>query len=141
MMDIYKTFGPGSLSVAQYKLSRGEVLTKAELAQIIRANPGVALPAAIADHMAQWFEGKVKGRRGRKPAGAGALIRNFLALIYYERYLSWLQARQRRAALTNHPTVHWWQGPPHERAARMAARRLGCNQSWRHIQNLVSRQH
>jgi hypothetical protein len=77
-------------------------------------------------------------RRGRKRRAIDD-IKNILAISLYERWLPWLQARRRRPGWTDSKTVHWWQGPPHERAARMVARWLGRNQSWRSVLNLVSR--
>jgi len=137
-MNIDQKFRIGSLALAQYKLSKGKVLSGAELAQILRTNPGVALPPAIAEHMADWFEGKVKERRGRKAAGVADELRILWALSLRGRYLSWLQARRRGSGLTDHPTIDWWRGPPHERASRMAVLRLRLNRSWQHLENLAS---
>jgi hypothetical protein len=64
---------------------------------------------------------------------------DLLAVTYYERWLPWLQARKKRPGWRDSKTIDWWQGPPHERAARMVARRLRRNQSWRSVLNLVSR--
>jgi hypothetical protein len=138
-MDFYRKFGMGSLSLAQYKLSKGQVLSRAELAAILRTNPGEPLPRAIAEHMADWFDGKVKERRGRKPAGVADELRILWALSRRNRYLTWLQARHRRCGLTDHETIEWWRGPPHERASRMAVRRLRLNMTWQHLQNLAAR--
>ena len=115
--------------------------SRAELAQILRTNAGVALPPGIAQHMADWFEGKVKERRGRKPTGVVDELRILWALSLRGRYLSWLQTRRRQSGLIDHATIEWWQGPPHERASRMAVRRLRLNLSWQHLQNLASRCH
>jgi hypothetical protein len=138
-MDFYRKFGMGSLSLAQYKLSKGQVLSRAELAAILRTNPGEPLPPAIAEHMAEWLEGKVKEQRGRKPAGVADELRILWALSLRDRYLKWLQARHRRCGLTDHETIEWWRGPPHERASRMAVRRLRLNMTWQHLQNLAAR--
>jgi hypothetical protein len=140
-MDFYRKFGMGSLSLAQYKLSKGQVLSRAELAAILRTNPGEPLPRDIAEHMADWFEGKVNQRCGRKRTGFADGLRILSALDLRARYLGWLQARRRRSGLTDHPTVEWWRGPPHERASRMAVRHLSLNLSWQHLQNLASRWH
>src|SRR4026209_2359346 len=110
-MNIDQKFRIGSLALAQYKLSKGKVLSTAELAQILRTNPGVALPPAIAEHMADYFEGKVKQRRGQKAAGVADELRILYVLDLRDRYLKWLQARQRRSGLTDHPNVEWWRGP------------------------------
>jgi hypothetical protein len=84
------------------------------------------------------FKSPVRRRRGRRRSASNE-IRNFWAISLYERWLPWLQARKRRMGLPDSPRVHWWQGPPHERAARMVAKRLRRNQSWRSVLNLVSR--
>ena len=77
-------------------------------------------------------------RRGRKRLASNELM-DTLAVFRYERWLPWLQARKRRMGLRNSPTIDWWQGPPHERAARMLATWLRRNQSYRSVLNLVSR--
>jgi hypothetical protein len=138
-MDFDRKFGVGSLPLAQYKLSKGQVLSRAELGQILRTNPGEPLPLDVAEHMADWFDGKVKERRGRKPAGVADELRILWALSRRNRYLTWLQARHRRCGLTDHETIEWWRGPPHERASRMAVRRLRLNMTWQHLQNLAAR--
>jgi hypothetical protein len=50
-MDFYRKFSVGSLLLAQYKLSKGTVLSRAELAATLRTNPGEPLPRAITEHL------------------------------------------------------------------------------------------
>jgi hypothetical protein len=138
-MNIDQKFRIGSLALAQYKLWKGKIVSRAELAAILRTNPGVALPTCIADHMADSFEGKVKGRCGPRPAGIVGQLRQLYALMLRDRYLNWLRARHCRSRLTKNRAADWWRGPPHERASRMAIRRLRLNLSWRYLENLASR--
>ena len=78
-------------------------------------------------------------RRGRKRQAA-RVLQDFWACNLYRRWLTWLRARQRRSGLPDSPTIDWWRGAPHERAARMVARRLrGRNLSHRAVLNMVSR--
>jgi hypothetical protein len=78
-------------------------------------------------------------RRGRTRLASTELL-DLLAVIYYQRWLIWLQARKRRSGLVDSRTVEWWQGQLHERAARIVAKLLGCrNISYRAILNLVSK--
>lgn len=78
-------------------------------------------------------------RRGRTRLAETEWL-DLLAVIYYQRWLIWLQARKRRAGLVDSQTADWWQGPPHERAARIVAKLLGRrNISYRAVLNLVSK--
>jgi hypothetical protein len=135
-MDIYQKFGPTSFAVIERRLSRGEFVAPADLALAIEANPDVALPSVIRDYLIGTLQGDVKARRGRKPPGPAAQLLNLYALILYEHYLPRLQARWRRYG---RPVSNRGQNAPHQRAAQLVARRLGRNQSYRHILNLVSR--
>lgn len=74
-------------------------------------------------------------RRGRKRRAQNQIM-NLLAISHYEKRLAWLQSRKRRMGLQGSSTI---QDPPHELAARMVAKWLGRNQSYRSVLNLVSR--
>ncbi len=142
-MDVYEKFGPTSFAVIERRL-RGTFIALAELALALEANPDVDPPPAVRDYLIRTLRGEVTARRGREPGGITDQLRDLLAVVLYERNFTWLSRRKKRdgqlkgwAAIRS---ADWWHGPPHERAARMAERRLRRrNLSWRHIVNLASR--
>ena len=78
-------------------------------------------------------------RRGRKRLASTQLL-DLLAVTLYEWWLARLRARHARCGLTDSARAEWWQGPPHERAARIVAKRLGGrNISYRSVLNIVSK--
>jgi hypothetical protein len=140
-MNLFEQFGPGTFANTERKLARGEFVDDKELALVLRNNPDAVLPPPIREYMIRWLEGEVKAPRGRKPLGVKGEIRNVLAGAHYKRYFAWLVRRQQRFGLTGWMPIkhaHWWQGPPHERAARMVKRRLFRRHNWRHVLNIVS---
>ena len=139
-MNIFQMFGSDSFEDIEQMLAQGIYISAEALASAIQSNPDQVLPGAVRDYLVQMLEGKVRAPRGRKRGGAAQDLRNTYARVLYESYLAWLQAREHSLGLSDCPTVHWWQGPPHERAARMAAQRAYPNHSWRHVLNMVSRQ-
>jgi hypothetical protein len=141
--QFYAEFHTGTFENLSRKLGRGEHVSGDELALALRSNPDVPVPPVVRDYLCRYLEGKVRKPRGRKPGGAVQLVRDADAAALYERYLSWLQRRKRRFGLVGWPALQcadWWQGPPHERAARMVARRWFPNHTWEHVRNIVSSQ-
>lgn len=84
--------------------------------------------------------------KGRKALPEMAKRRQAMILRYlYQRNLAWLRRRKERYGhLNGWPSIRqadWWQGPPHERAARMVAKRFHYGAgSWRSIVNMTSSQ-
>ena len=143
MQNVYAEFYAGTFENLVRKLGRGEHVGGAELALALRSNPDVPVPPIVRDYLCQYLKGKVRKPGGRKPGGAVQLVRDVCAAGLYQQYLAWLKRRKRRFGLTGWPALEpadWWQGPPHERAARMVARRMFRNHTWRHVQNIVSSQ-
>ena len=141
MQDVYAEFRAGTFESLARKLGRGEHVSGDELALALRSNPDVPVPSDVHDYLCQHLEGTVRKPRGRKPGGALQLIRDAYAAALYERYLAWLKRRKRRLGLKGWSALQgadWWQGPPHERAAPMVAKRLFQRHTWEHVRNIVS---
>ena len=137
-MDIYQEFGPSNFAVLERRLARGEFITGPELALALRTNPDVMPPPAVRDYEIRFLEGKVKAPRGRKPPGPLVKFLTLYAEILYDRYLPRLQRLKPPSGKFKSRSGEKF--APHEAARHMVAKRLGRNQSARHIQNLVSRQ-
>lgn len=128
----------------QHSLERAEYVDGDRLAVALREQAGKPVPPAVLDYLCRFLEGKISKPKGRKPVPIGEQRRTQMLVRYsYNRYLEWLKARKKRYGdLEGWSLIqgaNWWQGPPHERAARMAARRwLYGAESWRHVHNLLS---
>jgi hypothetical protein len=132
MRNVYAEFYAGTFENLVRKLGRGEHVGGAELALALRSNPDLPVPPVVRDYLCRYLEGKVRKPGGRKPGGAVKLVRDVWAAGLYQQYLAWLKRRKRRFGLTGWLELRcadWWQGPPHERAARMVARRMFRNQN------------
>lgn len=128
----------------QHSLERGEYVDGGRLATAIREQAGKPIPPDVLDYLCRFLEGKVSKPKGRKPVPISEQHRTRMLLRYsYNRYLDWLKARKKRYGHLEGwsfiKEASWWQGPPNERAARMAAHRwLYGAESWRHVHNLLS---
>ena len=139
---MYAEFAWGTYRSLEVTIARDGVVDGKELAEALRRHRGEPIPAKVFAHLCARLEGAAK-KRGRKPDGPIGHFRAILAPVFYERYLVWLQQRKRRCGLEGWPGIKaadWWRGPPHERAARMVAKRLFPNHTWRHVANFVSSQ-
>ncbi|MBA4228649.1 MAG: hypothetical protein C0456_18750 [Hyphomonas sp.] len=108
----------------------------------LRDNAREPIPDAFIDYLMRRLEGEVRKQRGRGRTAQSSTValRNLLISSRFERYERWLTARKTRSGLKGWSavrTAEWWQGPPSERAARMAQRRSGLNVSWRRIQDIA----
>jgi hypothetical protein len=116
-----------------------------QIARALRANAGIPLPPMIHDYLCNLLEGKIKAPAGRPSDTKAAAIKQIRKLLIpstYERYLAWLRKRKRSKGLTDWAAIQrvdWWQGSPHERAARMTARALRYPVDWRTVLNIVSK--
>ena len=113
-----------------------------DLMAAIIANSKQPIPQVVLEQLRQRLDGKAKKARGGKQPDAMARFREMLIPIDYERYLRWLQRRQKSLGLTGWSYIRgaaWWNGPPHERAARMTHARLMKHADWRHVLNIVSK--
>ena len=94
-------------------------------------------PPAVRDYTNRFLEGKVKAR-GRKRPGLVLQLWNLYAGALYDRHLARLQRLKPLSGKFKSRSGEEF--APHEAAGHMVVRRLGRNQSARHIQNLLSRQ-
>ena len=113
-----------------------------KLARLLRAEPPQLLQPLIREYLCDVLQGRVRKPLGRpeEPLNANAYMRLFWAAQNYRRFLAWLQKRQRSRGLEGWCPIKeadWWQGPPHERAARMAAKRYRGHIDWRRLRNLI----
>ena len=107
-----------------------------------------SLPATTSEDVQMYIrdvlEGRVGKPRGRPKAdNATATIKDILAPLTYYRYLAWLQRRRKTIGLDGWSLLRrhdqdWWQGPPHERAARMTCRRLRLGKDWGRLLRVLS---
>ena len=122
---------------------RRAYISPEQIARALRKNPGVPLPPAIHDYLCDFLEGKIRAPAGR-PADSENPVRHLkksLIPITYARYFAWLKRRERSMDLDGWKLIRgadWWQGPPHERAARMTCRYLRLAMDWRRVENIVS---
>lgn len=115
-----------------------------QIAQLLRQYPEIPLSPTIRDYLCDFLEGKIKAPAGR-PSDLGnpvKLLKKALIPLTYERYLTWLQKRNRTVGLDGWKQIRnadWWKGAPNERAARMTSHRFEYSMDWRGIQNIVSK--
>lgn len=108
----------------------------------LRDNAREPFPEAVINYLRQRLEGEARKQRGRGRSAHSSTVelRNLLISSRFERYERWLTARKTRSGLKGWSairTAEWWQGPPSERAARMALRKTGLNVTWRRIQDIA----
>lgn len=126
------------------RLTEGDYVAPEELAANLRKHGQRPIPRETLEYLCQLLEGKVPAPKGRKALPELAKRRQAMILRYfYQRNLAWLQRRKKRYGhLNGWPSIcqaDWWQGPPHERAARMVAKRFHYGAgSWRSLLNEIS---
>src|SRR5690606_29786301 len=99
----------------------------ADLAKALRASPGTPLPPKLHAYLCRYLEGSIQHPRGRRTNALEEACREVVVPDLYQHYLGWLQRREARLGLDGWScirTAPWWQGSPHERAARMVARAI-----------------
>jgi hypothetical protein len=140
--NLYDLYGPTSLISLERRIAEGKIPTADELAAVLEVNSAEPLPAWFSALVVASLRGELKKKRGRPPNDdALSDIRFQLARGKYPRYLAWLQKRDRSVGLKGWPALrgqHWWKGPPHERAARMATARWLRHVDWKTFLNRVS---
>jgi hypothetical protein len=140
--SLFDLFDAASLLNLERRLAEGKIPTAEELAAVLEANSGEALPAWFSALVVKSLRSELKKKRGR-PAKDDALssIRFQLAMAKYHHYLTWLQKRERSVGLKGWTAVRdqsWWTGSPHERAARLVTSRWLRHMDWRSFLNRVS---
>lgn len=139
----YDLYGRDSLIFWQGQIAKGVTPTRTELADILEHNADKPLPPWFIALVADALRGTLKQKRGPKRATLLDRIHLSFAQYYYQRQLAWLQQRDQRHGLADWPCIrgaNWWQGPPHERAARMTHKRFYPMRDWRTVLNLMSSQ-
>ena len=139
--SIYDLYGPTSLLNLERSIAEGKTPTAPELAAILETNSEKPLPPWFIAIVVKCLRGELKKRPGRPKDSALSEIRFTLAKGKYQRYLEWLQKRQRSSGLGGWSAVRgqdWWDGPPYERAARIVTARWLKHMSWKAFLNRIS---
>ena len=141
--NLYDLFGPTSLNRWERLVSEGELPTNQQLAEIVEANAGDPLPGWLIELVAKGLRDELKQRAGRPKQNAHSEMRFTVAKFQYTRVLRWLQKREQTIGLRGWPILRgqeWWQGPPHERAARIVTARWLRHIYWKTFLNKLSSQ-
>lgn len=139
--NLYDLYGPTSLINLERSIADGKTPTGPEIAAILEANSDEQLPPWFIEIVVKSLRGELKKRAGRPKESWLSEIRFAIARGKYQRYLEWLQKRQRSSGLGGWPAVRgkdWWTGPPHERAARIVTERWLKHMSWQAFLNRIS---
>ena len=140
--NLFDLYGSTSLLNLERRIAEGKIPTADELAAVLEANSAGPLPAWFSALVVKSLRGDLKKKRGRPPKDdALSSIRFQLAMSKYRQYLAWLQKRKRSVGLNGWSGLrgqHWWEGTPHERAARMATARWLRHMDWKAFLNRVS---
>ena len=137
---MYAQFAWGTFRSLEVAIARDGAVDGKELAEALRRHRDEPIPDKVFAHLCTRLEGTDK-KRGRKPDKFLTHVREVLAPDRYERYLHWLQHRKRKCGLEGWPYIReadWWKGAPHERAAKMVAKRLFPYNTWRYVLNFIS---
>lgn len=114
----------------------------AELVAILTRNAHEPIPAVVLAHIEARLDGTARKRRGRKRVAPIHTVREQMICYAFFRYLAWLTSRQKSRGLAGWPAIQeaeWWQGPPSERAARMARRKWDHTIAWETVQKMAYR--
>ena len=140
--NLFDLFDATSLLNLERRLAEGKIPTADELAAVLEANSAGPLPAWFSALVVKSLRGELKKKRGRpKDENPLSSIYFQFAMAKYHQYLPRLQKRERSVGLDGWPALRgkpWWDGPPHERAARMATARWLPHIDWRSFLNRVS---
>lgn len=140
--SIYDLYGSTSLLNLERSIAEGKIPTGVELAAILEANPEASLPPWFIAIVVKSLRGELKKHPGRPKDNVLSEIRFAMATGKYQRYLEWLRKRQLSSGLGGWSAVRgqdWWDGPPHERAARIVTARWLKQMSWRTFLNKASK--
>ena len=108
------------------------------LADLVR-NAREPIPEVVLGHLRTRLDGNARKRRGRGRRSPSRDIRNMLITLKFEAFETWLDARQNTHGIDGWSAIRhadWWQGPPSERAARMARRRWAPSLGWERVRNI-----
>lgn len=138
---LYDLFDPTSLVHLERSIAEGKIPNREELAAVLEANSDRRLPAWFIATIIKSLRGELKKRGGRHEHHPVLRMRLDLAKQKYQRYLAWLQEREASSGLEGWSAVRgkdWWDGSPHERAARIVTAGWLKHMGWRSFLNRVS---
>jgi len=141
--NIYDLFDGTSLQRWERLVREGQIPSKEQLAEIIEANSDKPLPIWFVEVVAKSLRGELRQRPGRPKQSALSQFCFAVAEIRYHQILSWLKKREQSCGLKGWAILQktdWWQGPPHERAAKIVTARWLRHISWKSFLNRVSSQ-
>ncbi|WP_156929113.1 hypothetical protein [Bradyrhizobium sp. th.b2] len=140
--NLFDLFDATSLLNLERRIAEGRIPTADELAAVLEANSAEPLPAWFSELVVKSLRGELKKKRGRpKDDSPLSVIRFQLAKAKYYQYLDWLQKRELSVGLKGWAAVRnqsWWDGSPHERAARLVTSRWFRHMDWKSFLNRVS---
>jgi hypothetical protein len=139
--SLHDLFGATGLPNLERSIAEGKIPTAAELANILDANSERPLPAWFLAILIKSLRGELPRRRGRPSETFLSETRFEIAKWEYPRYKAWLQKRKGSSGLNGWSAVRgheWWDGAPHERAARIVTARWLKHMTWRAFLNRVS---
>jgi hypothetical protein len=141
--SLFDLYGPTSLLNLERSVGEGKIPSAGELASVLEANSDRPLPPWFVAMLVKSLRGELRRRPGRPKQSFLADTSFEVAQWKYHRCLAWLQKRERSSGLKGWAAVRgkdWWNGPPHERAARIITERWLTHMSWRAFLNRVSSQ-
>lgn len=136
------------------KIRNGEYVSPDRIANARRDYPNETPSPEFTEYAEKLARGEIKKPRGPKPNNTVKYIWQFnLAMELsdrVDRYHDWLRKRKKRFGLRGWSYIRdadWWQGPPRERAYRMAMARARKARKifrripieWRHASDLCAR--
>jgi hypothetical protein len=139
--SLYELFEATSLQNCQRLLDNGEIPAPELLADILEANADRPLPAWFIELVAKSLKGELKRKSGRPRETLFARCRFAAAEHEYLSLLKWLVKREKTLGLKGWSILRgkeWWEGPPHERAAKITTEKWRLHMSWRSLLNRVS---
>jgi hypothetical protein len=118
---------------------KARIATETLIAALVE-NAREALPEPILNHLRDRLDRVALQRRGPKFGKISHQIQDDLMLWAFRRFKQWLEQRQATRGLNGWPRIReadWWQGPPSERAIRMARQKWARTVDWRTAQERI----
>lgn len=115
-VSIYDHFDTKSFRFWERAIARGRFPTSPELADLLEANSGDAIPSWLTPILILGLRSRLKHSGGRPPATMLQSTHLQLAIAMYPRYLAWLKAREKtlgphRMAFNSRKRVVGWTTP------------------------------
>lgn len=141
MTNVYEAYDRRNYLALELAIEEDKHISPEELIAAMKYSGDKLIPLAVREKICAGLAGEIKKPKGRKPADDWEYLRRMHAVALYKRYLRWLQRREEKHGLEGWEylkNMDWWQGPPHERAARMVKRRVLRHLHWRTVLRYVS---